>query len=254
MASAVANGQFQLKNGSTVLATINVPNTGGWQNWQTVTATVTLSAGSQTLRLLSTSVAGWNIIYMNVTAGLPSPWQTADIGAVGLAGSVGVNAGTYTLKGSGTGIASTADQFRYIYQTMSGDGSITARLNSQSGTLAAAQIGVMVRETTATNSRFAMVARVGSGATNMRATRRTSTGGASATTTSTSQTPPNCWVRVTRTGNSLVMARSTDGTTWTTITTTTVTMTANITAGLVVTSGSNTVLDTDVLDNVTVVP
>ena len=50
------------------------------------------------------------------------------------------------------------------------------------------------------------------------------------------------------------MQRSTNGTSWTTITTTTITMATDITVGLVVTSGSNSILDTDLFDNVTVVP
>ena len=50
------------------------------------------------------------------------------------------------------------------------------------------------------------------------------------------------------------MARSTNGTSWTTINTSTITMASEITVGILVTSGSNSVLDTDVFDNVTVVP
>lgn len=37
-------------NGTNVSGAITVPNTGGWQNWQTVTKTVTLSAGQQIMR------------------------------------------------------------------------------------------------------------------------------------------------------------------------------------------------------------
>jgi regulation of enolase protein 1 (concanavalin A-like superfamily) len=187
--------------------------------------------------------------------GLPSPWLTADIGAVGIAGSATASNGVYTVKGSGVGgLITTSDQFRYVYQTMNGDGSITARITSQSGTLAAALAGVMVRETTNVNSRFGLVAHRGSGTSNMRAIRRTTTGGTPVSTSSTSQTPPNCWVQITRTGNSIAMKRSTNGTTWTTINTSTITMATDITVGLIVTSSSNTVLDTDVFDNVTVVP
>ncbi len=41
--------QLQLKNGSTVLATINVPNTGGGQVWATTSpVNVTLPAGNVT--------------------------------------------------------------------------------------------------------------------------------------------------------------------------------------------------------------
>jgi regulation of enolase protein 1 (concanavalin A-like superfamily) len=179
---------------------------------------------------------------------------TTDIGQTGIAGSATASGGVYTVKGSGTGIASTSDQFRYVYQTMSGDGSITARLTAQSGTSTASVAGVMIRETTNSGSRFAMVVHRGSGTNNMRAIRRTASGGSTSSTSSTSQTSPNCWVRVTRTGSSFTMQRSTNGTSWTTITTTTITMATDITVGLVVTSGSNSILDTDLFDNVTVVP
>jgi len=71
VATPNTGASFQLRAGSgTVLATIPVPNTGGWQNWVTVSATASLAAGSQTLQLYSTSVAGWNINWMNfVSAG-----------------------------------------------------------------------------------------------------------------------------------------------------------------------------------------
>jgi regulation of enolase protein 1 (concanavalin A-like superfamily) len=253
--AAGSSGQIRALLDGTDLGTVTVAPTGGWQTWTDVSLTgKVLAGGNAKILRLEFPVGNLNLNKTVLTSILPSPWLTADIGAVGLAGSAGANAGTYTAKGSGLGIAGTADQFRYVYQTMTGDGSITARLTSQSGTLAASLAGVMVRESTAANSRFAMVTRSGAGATNMRATRRTTTGGVTGSTTSTSQTPPNCWVRVTRTGNSLKMERSIDQTTWTTITTTTVTMAANVTMGLVVTSGSNTILDTDVFSNVTAVP
>jgi endoglucanase len=67
VASTGSSGQLQLRSGSTTLATVNIPNTGGWQNWQTVTATVSLNAGSQTLRIY-VSGPSFNINYFNVTA------------------------------------------------------------------------------------------------------------------------------------------------------------------------------------------
>ncbi|WP_111978600.1 glycosyl hydrolase family 8 [Algibacillus agarilyticus] len=39
-----------LLNGSNDLGSVSVSNTGGWQNWQTVTTTVTLTAGNHTLK------------------------------------------------------------------------------------------------------------------------------------------------------------------------------------------------------------
>jgi len=68
VASAIS-GQLQLQKSGTTLATINVPNTGGWQSWQTLTATgVSLTAGSQTLRVRA-STAGWNLNWLNFTTG-----------------------------------------------------------------------------------------------------------------------------------------------------------------------------------------
>jgi hypothetical protein len=48
------NAQFQIKLGAAVLGTINIPNTGGWDTWQTVTLNnVSLPAGMQTIRIQS---------------------------------------------------------------------------------------------------------------------------------------------------------------------------------------------------------
>ncbi len=46
--------------GTDLTGSVAVPNTGGWETWTTVTATVTLPAGVQTLTLNQDS-AGWNI-------------------------------------------------------------------------------------------------------------------------------------------------------------------------------------------------
>jgi predicted esterase len=61
--------QFQLRNSSgAVLATVTVPNTGGFQKWQTVSASVYLPAGQQTLRILTTNAnGGWNINWWEIT-------------------------------------------------------------------------------------------------------------------------------------------------------------------------------------------
>ena len=60
-------GSFQLKKGTTVLATLNVPATGGYQVWTTITAGVNLTAGSQTLRIVSTTDNYWNINWFSFT-------------------------------------------------------------------------------------------------------------------------------------------------------------------------------------------
>lgn len=47
-------------SGTNLTGSVNIPATGGWQNWQSVTATVTLPAGVQTLTINQDN-GGWNI-------------------------------------------------------------------------------------------------------------------------------------------------------------------------------------------------
>ena len=71
VASTGTTGICQIKSGSTVLATVNIPNTGGWQNWTTVSTTVNLTAGSQTIRLQATG-SGWNINWWSAAVSTPT--------------------------------------------------------------------------------------------------------------------------------------------------------------------------------------
>ncbi len=79
VASPYANTQLQLKNGAAVLATVTVPNTGGFQTWTTVNTTVNLTAGSSTLQVYAVT-NGWNFNWMNYTlngAATPTPTRAA---------------------------------------------------------------------------------------------------------------------------------------------------------------------------------
>lgn len=51
VASAPGGGKLELRSGTATLASVNIDATGGWQAWTTVTATVNLTAGQQTLRV-----------------------------------------------------------------------------------------------------------------------------------------------------------------------------------------------------------
>jgi len=63
-APTAVTGAFHLSSssGANLSGSINVPATGGWQKWTTVTATVTLPAGQQVLTL-NEDTGGWNINY-----------------------------------------------------------------------------------------------------------------------------------------------------------------------------------------------
>ncbi|HYW68849.1 MAG TPA: carbohydrate-binding protein, partial [bacterium] len=61
VASMSVGGVFHLEfNGVDKTGDVVVPVTGGWQNWTTVSATATLSAGTQLMRFVPT-VEGFNI-------------------------------------------------------------------------------------------------------------------------------------------------------------------------------------------------
>ncbi len=66
--SAVTDGlHIASSAGANLSGNVNVPATGGYQDWTTVTATVTLPAGTQTLTVDQDN-AGWNIHYLTFTA------------------------------------------------------------------------------------------------------------------------------------------------------------------------------------------
>ena len=49
-------------SGADLSGPINIPTTGGWQNWTTVTANLTLEAGQQVL-IFDQDNGGWNLNY-----------------------------------------------------------------------------------------------------------------------------------------------------------------------------------------------
>jgi chitinase len=91
-------------SGTNLSGNINVPNTGGWQTWATVTATVTLPAGQQTLTIDQDN-GGWNIRQLTFasSSGTP-PANTVTVSSPGnQTGTVGTAA---SLQVSGTDSAS----------------------------------------------------------------------------------------------------------------------------------------------------
>ncbi|QWF18485.1 carbohydrate-binding protein [Lysobacter capsici] len=57
---------LDLNAGGTVLGQVQVPATGGWQNWQTVSHTVNVNAGTYNLGVYAQQ-GGWNINWIRVT-------------------------------------------------------------------------------------------------------------------------------------------------------------------------------------------
>ena len=178
-----------------------------------------------------------------------APLSGGDIGGVSTAGSSSSSGGTYTLKGSGVDIWGTADSFQFDSQTFTGDGTITARVVSQTNTNVWAKAGVMFRETLAAGSSFAGIFIAVANPSLIEARAGT---GASAVSTKGAQVKAPYWVRLTRAGNLFSGSISANGTSWTSVGTYTVPMSAQVRIGLADTSHANGSLSTAVFDNVSI--
>ena len=67
-----ATASVDLNSGTILLGNFTIPNTGGWQNWTTVTRTVTLNAGNYSLGVFA-QTANWNFNWIEVVASTGGP-------------------------------------------------------------------------------------------------------------------------------------------------------------------------------------
>ena len=251
----VLNGSGFGSSQSTSLVTLNAAPV-IINSWSATSITVTIPS-SATTGLMVVSVGPTmndsNPIWFTVTAQpLPSGWLDGDVGAVGKTGSAGYANGVFTVNGAGTNFAGTADAFHFVYQTMSGNGSIVARVVSAPVDSSA---GVMVRETLNSGATNAITLAYPTSSTggyinfDMRAT----TGGSLTNPAFISGPHPPYWVEVVRSGNTFSSYSSPDGINWTEIgSPETITMAQNVYVGLIVASGSTSSLATGTFDNVSV--
>ena len=164
---------------------------------------------------------------------LPNGWSTADIGAVGAAGSASGSGGSFTVAGAGADVWNTADAFRYVYTTLTGDGSIVTKVATEQDVANWTKAGVMLRETLDPGSRQAFM--LVSPAKGLAFQRRVDTGGVSTNTAGGGGTAPY-YVKLTRSGTTITAAISADGSNWTTVGSDTIAMASTIYAGLAVSS------------------
>jgi YVTN family beta-propeller protein len=173
-----------------------------------------------------------------------------DIGYTGVAGSYSVANDVHTVRGAGGDIWGSGDRFYYAYQAQAGDFEVVARVLSQQNTNAWAKAGLVVRENLTQGARnAAMLVTPSSGELFQNrpvANARTySTGSANPTNTAP------IWLRLRRVGNVLTGFHSSDGVTWTQVSSVTLSaLPQTVYVGLGVTSKVQTVLSTVVFDMV----
>jgi hypothetical protein len=223
--------------------------------WSATLISITIPAGATSGPLVVSVAPSMNdsnpVIFTVTSQPLPSTWLDQDVGSVGVTGSASYTSGTFTVNGAGSQIYGNADSFHFVYQPLSGDGTVVARVVSLQGGSGSVSAGVMIRNTLDTGSVNAKTAdwRSYSG---IFFDVRTAAGGSTSEPGGVSATLPY-WVKVTRSGSTLSSYASADGVNWTQVgTSQTITMGQSVYVGLAVTSGSTTSLATATFDNVSV--
>jgi hypothetical protein len=153
--------------------------------------------------------------------------------------------GTILMNGIGADIWDTADEFRYAYMNLNGDGSLTARVDSLADTDAWAKAGVMIRESVDAGSTFAAVYLTGDSGVRYQgrlASREAAVSDTDVATDEQIALREPVWIRIERAGNAFNGFYSTDGATWTAMSWNpqTIDMPAGALIGLAVTSHNAT--------------
>ncbi|MHC4226924.1 MAG: hypothetical protein ACYSW0_05795, partial [Planctomycetota bacterium] len=180
-----------------------------------------INSGSQSMPLSYDNTAGVTNSQAELTLTAPRDWTKHDVGVLslwfrGYPPSVGSftegPVGTFTMTAAGADIWGTADQFHFAYKTLTGPGTIIARVNSVQNTHAWAKAGVMIRETLDADSKHAFAAITPENG--VASQGRTDTGNASFNTAELGITAPH-WVRLERdVAGNFTVSHSTNGSAW----------------------------------------
>jgi regulation of enolase protein 1 (concanavalin A-like superfamily) len=188
---------------------------------------------------------------LNAASGQPlaPPWLDQDLGPVGVAGSATYATGTFSVKGFGIHISASSDTMHFVYQPLSGDGTLIARVVSATGSTYV-QPAVMIRETLDPASKTAFLDYSSSA---VHFSYRSSAGSSATLSGYTTGMSLPYWLKLLRSGSTFYSYASADGVTWTQIgTSQSITMAQNVYVGLLTCAQDmyNSTLDTATFDNV----
>jgi IPT/TIG domain len=249
----ISGSGFGLSQGGSTVTLNGAPVT--VNTWSDTSISITIPSGATTgpvVVSVAPSMTNSNPVTFTVNSqALPPQWLDQDVGVVGPAGSASYSNGTFTVMASGQWIWNIADGMNFVYQPLSGDGTIVARLLSLQGGSSSESTGVMIRETLDAGSTHAYAAFGGSSFIYF--TERPSAGANTTLQTNSIAVGFPYWVKLSRSGNNFSVFSSPDGVNWTQIgTTQTITMAQNVFIGLAVASDDNTKLATATFDNVSI--
>jgi regulation of enolase protein 1 (concanavalin A-like superfamily)/phosphatidylserine/phosphatidylglycerophosphate/cardiolipin synthase-like enzyme len=223
------------------------PFTMTWNNVPAGTYTVTARA-TDNLGATTTSAP----VTITVGGGLPGGWAQQDIGGPAQAGNASISGNAWTVSGSGADVWGTSDQFHFVYQMLTGDGSVIARVAAVQPVDVWTKAGVMIRESLTAGSRHAFMFSTPGTTNGLAFQRRLVTN--DVTTHDGAPGAPPVWVKLTRSGNVFSAYRSVDGVTWTLVASDTIAMASTVFAGLAVTAHNNSAIGSATFDGVSVIP
>jgi hypothetical protein len=126
-AESAIHDAFHVSNsaGTNLSGSVAVPDTGGWQAWTNVTASVTLPAGKQTLTINQDN-AGWNLNYATFAAGSTLGCTSKPSVPTGL-GASGTTSSSTTLSWTASTVASGCAVTSYtVYEDGSAISTVTS--------------------------------------------------------------------------------------------------------------------------------
>ena len=225
-----------------------------------------IPGSTQVLSMPGSLLAGFAITSHNVNAGstvtldtvtltpgefeppglCPTGWNCADIGQVTPGpGGQSLSGSTWTVTGGGSDIWGLSDSFHYVWQTMEGDGTVSAEVTSQTASDPWAKAGVMIRASTDPgDAYYAVYVTPGNGVV---VQSRDAEGDNSVQEAITGAPQLPIYLQITRSGTTFTAATSTDGINWTPIAGSTATLPSLAGAdleGLAVTSHNTGALST----------
>jgi len=184
-------------------------------------------SGKQSMPLGYDNSASFSLSEAERVFGTPQDWTVKQANAVSVffrgraPGFAQLANGNIVMNGIGSDIWNSSDQFRYVYKTLAGDGSIVARVESIYNSNAWAKGGVMIRQSIDAGSMYAFmpITPGGSSAGNGASWQyRATTGGSAANSDKTGEAvAAPYWVKVERKGNAFSGYISSDGKAWTQI-------------------------------------
>jgi hypothetical protein len=148
--------------------------------------------------------------------GPPAPWLATDIGTVSRKGETTSTTTWFAVLAGGSDVGGAADSFHFLYQPLTGDGALVARVAALGGsTDPGSKAGIMIRAGLEAGAANVFLAVVGDPAVGGRLQHRAYAGGPTAAMPADTGMKTGQFLRLARSGKTITAFRSANRSTWT---------------------------------------